>query len=65
MDTRAGSAGDLNRLGAFTGAMAQSDGDAGPDVAPPVSDLATAEYLGHRVAQVAAELKRGRTATAA
>lgn len=63
-NTSAGSTEDLNRLGAFTGAMAQSDGDAGPDVAPPASDLATAEHLGQRVAQVAGELKRGRAASA-
>jgi len=61
-NTTTGSPEDLNRLGAFTGAMAQSHGDAGPDQAPPSSDLATAEHLGRRVAQTAAELKRGRAA---
>ena len=33
--------------------MAQSHGDEGPDLAPRGSDLATAEYLGRRVAAVA------------
>src|SRR3954454_24363710 len=33
-NTTTGSPEDLNRLGSFTGAMAQSYGDAGPDVAP-------------------------------
>lgn len=45
---------DLNRLGAFAGAMAQSNTDAGPDVAPPESDRRTAEHLGRRVADMAA-----------
>lgn len=44
---------DLNRLGSYLGAMAQSDMDAAPDVAPPPSDLATAERLGRRVAEAA------------
>jgi NAD(P)H dehydrogenase (quinone) len=48
-----GSGEDLNRLGSFLGAMAQSDGDAGPDVAPPDSDRRTAEALGQRVAEAA------------
>ena len=45
---------DLNRLGAFAGAMAQSNVDAGPEVAPHESDRRTAEYLGRRVAETAA-----------
>lgn len=44
---------DLNRVGAFLGAMAQSNVDQGPDVAPPESDLKTAEHLGARVATAA------------
>lgn len=43
---------DLNRLGSWLGAMAQSDSDAGPDIAPPESDLRTAAYLGKRVAEI-------------
>jgi multimeric flavodoxin WrbA len=64
-NTTSGSAGDLNRLGSFTGAMAQSHGDAGPDVAPPPSDLATAEHLGRRVAQATAAFLAGRAAATA
>ena len=48
-----GSPEDLNRLGCFAGAMAQSNVDEGPDVAPPPADLKTAAYLGQRVAQAA------------
>jgi hypothetical protein len=44
--TSARSADDLNRLGSYLGAMAQSHGDQGPDVAPRASDLAKAEELG-------------------
>lgn len=57
-----GSAEDLNRLGSFLGAMAQSNGDAGPDIAPPRSDLATAEELGRRVATVTRQWVAGRQA---
>ena len=47
-----GSEQDLNRLGFWLGAAAQSDADQGPALAPPESDLLTAEYLGERVAKV-------------
>lgn len=43
---------DMNRVGGWLGAMAQSD-DASPEVTPPESDLLTAAYLGERVAQTA------------
>lgn len=46
-----GSPDDLNRLGSFLGAMAQSNADEGPDKGPSRSDLATAEHLGRRVAE--------------
>lgn len=49
---------DLNRLGSFSGAMAQSNNDQGPDVAPPQADRKTAEFLGKRVAETAAKLRR-------
>jgi multimeric flavodoxin WrbA len=52
------SAADLNRLGSWLGAMAQSDTDAGPDVTPPESDLRTAAYLGKRVAEIAGRFDR-------
>ncbi|MCF2531616.1 flavodoxin family protein [Yinghuangia soli] len=44
-----GSEFDLNRLGVWLGAAAQSNGDEGPEAAHP-SDLATADHLGRRVA---------------
>jgi NAD(P)H dehydrogenase (quinone) len=46
-----GSPEDLNRLGSYLGAMAQSNADEGPDKGPSRSDLATAEHLGRRVAE--------------
>jgi multimeric flavodoxin WrbA len=49
-----GSSADLNRMGGFAGAMAQSNIDAGPEAAPPESDRLTAEHLGRRVAEMAA-----------
>lgn len=45
---------DLNRVGCFAGAMAQSNTDEGPDVAPPKADRETAERLGRRLAEAAA-----------
>ncbi len=48
-----GSAADLNRFGGFLGAMAQSNIDEGPDLAPPKSDRETAFQLGRRVAEAA------------
>ena len=55
-----GSEQDLNRLGIFLGAGAQSNADEGADVAPPQSDLLTAEHLGRRVAVTARQFARGR-----
>jgi multimeric flavodoxin WrbA len=52
-----GSVDDINRLGSFLGAMAQSPADAGPDVGPTVSDKKTAEHLGQRVAEAARRWK--------
>jgi len=51
-----GSVADINRLGSYLGAMAQSNNDQGPDLAPPKADLATAERLGARVAEQAKRL---------
>jgi NAD(P)H dehydrogenase (quinone) len=48
-----GSVDDNNRLGSWLGAMAQSNGDQGPDLAPSKGDLLTAERLGIRVASIA------------
>jgi multimeric flavodoxin WrbA len=47
-----GSVEDLNRLGSFMGAMAQSNVDEPPEKAPIESDRRTAEYLGQRVAEL-------------
>ena len=47
---------DMNRVGGWLGAMAQSD-DATPEVTPPESDLLTAAYLGERVANTARRLQ--------
>lgn len=52
-----GSVNDLNRLGSFLGAMAQSNADQGAD-AMQESDLKTAFHLGARVAQVTTQLQR-------
>ncbi|MEU6419185.1 flavodoxin family protein [Streptomyces spiralis] len=59
-----GSEDDINRLGYFVGAGAQTPVDAGPD-AVHKSDIATAESLGARVAQQAAFFRAGRAALAA
>lgn len=53
-----GSVNDLNRLGSFLGAMAQSNADEPADTAPIDSDLKTAQRLGERVARLALRLKK-------
>ncbi|MCQ4160326.1 flavodoxin family protein [Roseomonas sp. GC11] len=50
---------EMNRIGGWLGAMAQSD-DASPEVTPIESDLKTAAHLGQRVAEVTAQLLRGK-----
>ncbi len=55
---------DLNRLGGFLGAMAQSPSDMGPGDSPSGADLRTAEHLGRRLAETALEQVAGRTALA-
>ncbi|KQV13834.1 flavodoxin family protein [Kitasatospora sp. Root107] len=59
-----GSEMDLNRLGYFAGAAAQSPVDAGAEDVHK-SDIATAEHLGARVAREAAVFATGRAALAA
>jgi multimeric flavodoxin WrbA len=59
-----GSAHELNRLGFWLGAAAQSNVDEGADVVPPESDLATARHLGRRVADVTCQFVLGRGARA-
>ncbi|MES2037670.1 MAG: flavodoxin family protein [Pseudomonadota bacterium] len=56
-DNSHGSVHDLNRLGSWLGAMAQSNGDQGPDDTPIKSDLDTAAYLGQRVAETVRRLR--------
>ena len=56
-DSSRGSVHDLNRLGSWLGAMAQSNGDQGPDDTPITSDLETATYLGRRVAETVRRLQ--------
>jgi len=51
----------LNRDSYTLGMAGQADMDQGGDVAPPYSDIRTAELLGRRVAEVAQELSVGRT----
>lgn len=46
------SPGDLNRLGSWLGVMTHANVDQAPDVAPPYSDLRTAQYLGRRAAEI-------------
>jgi NAD(P)H dehydrogenase (quinone) len=55
---------DLNRLGVFLGAGAQTDNDRGPDGVHK-ADIETAAHLGRRIAQQAAVFAAGRTAVAA
>lgn len=54
-----GSVDDLNRLGSFSGAMAQANADQGAD-AMLESDLKTAAHLGKRVAETAQVVVKGR-----
>jgi multimeric flavodoxin WrbA len=56
-DSSRGTVHDLNRLGSWLGAMAQSNGDQGPDDTPIQSDLDTAAYLGQRVAETLRRLQ--------
>ncbi|MFI0808355.1 flavodoxin family protein [Streptomyces echinatus] len=56
-----GSENDLNRLGFFAGAAAQSNSDQGPEGVHK-ADIATAEHLGRRVTETAKVFARGRVA---
>jgi hypothetical protein len=59
-----GSENDLNRLGFWLGAGAQTDVDANPDQVHP-SDVQTCRHLGHRVAIVTRQLNIGGSASPA
>jgi multimeric flavodoxin WrbA len=60
-NSAAGSESDLNRLGFWLGAGAQTDVDANPDQVHP-ADIQTCEHLGRRVASVTRQLVAGRAA---
>lgn len=49
---------DVNWLGGFTGALAQSPADASPEEGPLPGDLETARIFGARVAETAKRFKR-------
>ncbi|MEW1922454.1 flavodoxin family protein [Streptomyces sp. NPDC088360] len=59
-----GSEHDLNRLGFFSGAAAQTNADEGPEGVHK-ADIATAEHLGRRVTETARVFVTGRSAVAA
>ncbi|MDO8933426.1 MAG: flavodoxin family protein [Rhodocyclaceae bacterium] len=52
-----GSPDDLNRIGSYSGAMAQSNADQGAE-AMRASDLKTAAHLGRRVAETALKFRK-------
>lgn len=52
-----GSPDDLNRVGSYIGAMAQSNSDEDADHTPPKSDHETAAHLGERVAKFSSRQK--------
>jgi len=55
-NTKAAQRNDVNVLGSFAGAMAQTPADASVDEMP-AGDLETARLFGRRVAEVAARFK--------
>ncbi|MFD3548445.1 flavodoxin family protein [Streptomyces sp. NPDC058655] len=60
-NSTAGSEHDLNRLGFFSGAAAQTNSDEGPE-GVHAADIATAEHLGRRVAEQTRIILAGRAA---
>lgn len=63
-NSTAGTEFDLNRLGFFSGAAAQTNSDEGPEGVHK-ADIATAEHLGRRVAEHTRVVVAGRAALAA
>ncbi|MDA8256194.1 MAG: NAD(P)H-dependent oxidoreductase [Betaproteobacteria bacterium] len=57
-NTKAATRNDVNWLGSFAGAMAQSPSDASPEEGPLPGDLETARLFGVRVAETAARWNR-------
>jgi len=58
-NVKASTRNDVNWLGGFGGALAQSPADVGPDDGPLPGDLETARLFGARVAETALRFKRG------
>lgn len=57
-NSKASQRNDVNWLGSFAGAMAQSPSDSSPEEGPPPGDLETARLFGARVAETAARWNR-------
>ena len=57
----AGSEDDLNRLAGYLGVMAQANIDEPVELAPPSSDILTAELHGNHIANVTRQFARGRS----
>jgi NAD(P)H dehydrogenase (quinone) len=57
-NSKAATRNDVNWLGSFAGAMAQSPSDSSPEEGPPPGDLETARLFGARVAEIAARWNR-------
>lgn len=57
-NSKAATRNDVNWLGSFAGAMAQSPSDSSPEEGPPPGDLETARLFGARVAEAAARWNR-------
>jgi NAD(P)H dehydrogenase (quinone) len=56
-NSKAATRNDINWLGGFGGALAQSPSDASPEEGPLPGDLETAKLFGERVAQFAARMR--------
>jgi NAD(P)H dehydrogenase (quinone) len=57
-NSKAATRNDINYVGSFSGAMAQSPSDSSPDEGPLPGDLETAKIFGKRVAETAAKFKK-------
>ncbi|MGZ3159244.1 MAG: flavodoxin family protein [Burkholderiaceae bacterium] len=56
-NSKAAQRNDINHLGSFSGAMAQSPSDSSPEEGPLPGDLETAKLFGKRIAETAAKFK--------
>jgi len=57
-NSKAAQRNDVNYLGSFAGAMAQSPSDSSPDEGPVPGDLETAKLFGKRIAETAAKFAK-------